>query len=230
LTLPRARIDDGSNNSNSSTNPTSPPWALMGRVVTADAVDQTARETLVARAVAERCAITADELERRLAALSALLPTLASRLRALHAGLLSELVADVDGVAQKLLRLRLWFPMADLGRVVGRRPSLLGADEWARVPRARRQLLRRFGGSGGGEGNDGSSDDDSDSANEGEGRPSPVVDELVTRQPALLAEDVDALLEELARCADFTRCCFVCVWGGGEEGGAVTKQWLSHAC
>ena len=41
------------------------------------------------------------------------------------------------------LALKAWFPGADVAQMVGRRPSLLTAEEFARVPAARRQLLAR---------------------------------------------------------------------------------------
>jgi hypothetical protein len=41
------------------------------------------------------------------------------------------------------LQLKAWFPSADLGQLLGRRPSLLTAEEFSRIPGARRQLLAR---------------------------------------------------------------------------------------
>jgi hypothetical protein len=138
-------------------------------------------------------------------ALGALLPDLRDRLLLLRADLLAELVADVTGVAAKMVRggadpagcrsrrnggragpagsrclligasasrampgspppphvlpqnpasgpracrrqlqLKEWFPSADLGQLLSRRPSLLTAEEFARVPSARAQLLARY--------------------------------------------------------------------------------------
>lgn len=93
------------------------------------------------------------------------------------------------------LRLKQWFPGADVGAVVGRRPSLLGAEEFARVPAARAALLAHFGGQdGGGGGQDGSAGGGGDS-----GGSSAVVDALVTEQPLLLVDDVGEVLAELRR-------------------------------
>ncbi|KAI8476739.1 MAG: hypothetical protein J3K34DRAFT_222803 [Monoraphidium minutum] len=164
----------------------SAPWALMGRVVREESLGltQAAREALVARAVAERCGgLSEAELRERLEALAALVPSLAGRLLLLRADLLGELVGDVGAVAAKMLQLKAWFPTADLAELVGRRPSLLSAAEFGRVGAARRQLLARFPDPGGG----------------GAGAASAAVDRLVTAQPLLLVEDVEALLAELER-------------------------------
>ncbi len=72
------------------------------------------------------------------------------------------------------VQLRLWFPSANLTQLLDRRPSLLLEEEWAAVPAARQQLLAMFGSQG-------------------------SVDDLVTRQPLLLCEDVAELVGELER-------------------------------
>jgi hypothetical protein len=41
------------------------------------------------------------------------------------------------------VQLRLWFPQADLGQLLGSRPSLLSEEEFSRIPAARQQLLAR---------------------------------------------------------------------------------------
>ncbi|GBF89686.1 hypothetical protein Rsub_02856 [Raphidocelis subcapitata] len=197
------------------------PWALMGRVVREEQLGlwQGAREALVARAVAQRCGLSDAELAARLQPLSNLLPTLADRLLLLRADLLAELAGDVAAVAHKMLLLKAWFPTADVGAMVGRRPSLLTSEEFDRIPSARRQLLARYpdpsgGGSsstggGGGSGSASSSGGDDGSGGGGSGSgsgsgddalgTSAAVDALVCQQPLLLCEDLEALLAELQR-------------------------------
>ncbi|KIZ04667.1 glycogen operon protein GlgX [Monoraphidium neglectum] len=167
------------------------------------------REALVARAVAERCGgLSDEELADRLQALGNLLPTLRGRLLLLRADLLAELAGDVGAVAKKLVQLRLWFPQADLGQLLGSRPSLLSEEEFSRIPAARQQLLARYPDPGS---THGSADSpcactaEGGSAIGGHGRGggaegsacSSVVDALVTRQPLLLVEDLEELLSEL---------------------------------
>ena len=43
------------------------------------------------------------------------------------------------------VQLRLWFPTADLGQLLSRRPSLLTWQEFDRIPTTRLQLLARSG-------------------------------------------------------------------------------------
>lgn len=182
---------------------TTPPWALMGRVVREESVWEMpggARDTLVARAVAERCGgLGDDDLAARLAALGNVVgPSLAGRLLALHVDLLAELASDVGAVAARVVALKEAFPTADVAAIVGRRPQLLGAAEFARVPAARAALLALYGG-GGGEGGGGVEGQEASAASAAAAAAGSVVDGLVERQPLLLVEDLDELLAELER-------------------------------
>lgn len=62
-----------------------------------------------------------------------LLPDLASQLPGLHPKTLAVLAADIRGVAQKLIRLRLLFPSADVSQMISRRPTLLLDEEFEQV-------------------------------------------------------------------------------------------------
>jgi hypothetical protein len=91
----------------------------------------------------------------------------------MNPALLGALAADVDVVAQRLITLRTLLPGADLGSIVSQRPGLLLEGEWGRVAGAVGALRGLYGEAG--------------------------MCEMVTEEPLLLVEDVEGVLEEVAR-------------------------------
>lgn len=102
-----------------------------------------------------------------------LMPFLQQRLLRIQPKLLAALAADPDLVASRLVELKMLLPAVDVARVAGQRPSLLLAGEWECVPGAVAQLLAHY------------SQEEAAS--------------LASAEPLLLAEDVEAVLAELAR-------------------------------
>jgi len=111
------------------------------------------------------------------------------------------------------LQLKLWFPSADLGELVSRRPSLLTAEEFERIPAARQQLLALFPEPAALSSSSSSSSSTGSGSTSSESQPrtisssplsspssSSVVDGLVTEQPLVLVEDLKEIMSELARC------------------------------
>ncbi|PNW80289.1 hypothetical protein CHLRE_08g385600v5 [Chlamydomonas reinhardtii] len=137
------------------------------------ALNKEQKQILITSAASRMSGLEADVFDRQLQELLTLLPDLRDRLLSLSPAILVELAADTAGVALKLIQLREWFPAANLGMLLARRPTLLTAAEWGGVAAARDKLHAMF--------------------------PEGGVDDLVTRQPLLLVEDVDELVGELER-------------------------------
>ena len=186
------------------------PWELLGRVVHEESValkyDERLNQGLIRSAAARESGLEYEEFEARLEArcacavprpprlarqrlhppsnclcwprpalqrLLTLMPFLQRRLLRIQPKLLAALAADPDLIAARLIQLKTLLPAADVAAVAGQRPSLLLDAEWQRVPVAVSQLLARYS--------------EEEAAF------------LASREPLLLAEDVEAVLAELAR-------------------------------
>eukprot|EP00775_Hariotina_reticulata_P008155 gene8155-8348_t len=188
----------------------------MGRVVRSERLKlgSGSRQRLVILAAAQQLSISPEDMEMRLQELVTLLPDLSSMLPALHPRTLANLAADTPGVAQKLIRLRLLFPVADLAQMISRRPTLLLEEEFQQIEPARVKLLLRLAPNPGSPADAAAvasppanvlgtrmtapSTSASSTTSADAGRAS-LLDGLVSRQPLLLVENVDQLLDELER-------------------------------
>ncbi|WIA44192.1 hypothetical protein OEZ86_010515 [Tetradesmus obliquus] len=121
-------------------------WALMGRVVSSErlSLGQGGRQRLVLIAAAQIAGVSAETMEGRMQELLLLLPDLSSLLPSLHPRVLAALSADTQGVAQKLIKLRLLFPAADVSQMISRRPTLLLDEHFEQVEEARTKLVARL--------------------------------------------------------------------------------------
>ncbi|GFR45413.1 hypothetical protein Agub_g6791 [Astrephomene gubernaculifera] len=166
----------------------SQPWTLMGRMVSPDRIQlsEEQRIALIASAAAQLSGADPAAFTEQVQELLLLLPSLRPRLASLQPALLAELAGNTAAVAGKMVQLREWFPSADLCALLGRHPGLLTeAGGWGGVREAHRKLHTMF--------------------------PEGGVDEMVTRQPLLLVEDVDWVVGELERLLSS---------GGSSSGGS----------
>ncbi|EFJ50641.1 hypothetical protein VOLCADRAFT_120611 [Volvox carteri f. nagariensis] len=100
---------------------------------------------LIKRIASDELGISDEDMDERLQQLGALLPGLQSRLAKVSWGsappkLVARLAANTGEVAQRLLRLKITFPQANLSTMVGNRLSLLLDDEMGQVEAAAERL------------------------------------------------------------------------------------------
>ncbi|GMH43404.1 hypothetical protein BSKO_11326 [Bryopsis sp. KO-2023] len=114
----------------------SPPWKLMGRVVTEDSVALRVEQVrkLVISAAARKSSLKEEDFENRLEVFLTLLPDLGTRVDRLQPDLLFQLIDDLDGVVIRVLGLREFFPSANISLMVARSPSLLLATNYSQLP------------------------------------------------------------------------------------------------
>jgi ABC-type amino acid transport substrate-binding protein len=95
------------------------------------------------RAVSEELRISEEEVEARLDSLQVLLPAIKAKLAGMRAVLVTRLVADIDLLPARLMRLKAIFPGAAAGVLAMREPGLvLGYD--LDVLQATAEELRRM--------------------------------------------------------------------------------------
>ncbi|GIL83712.1 hypothetical protein Vretimale_10507 [Volvox reticuliferus] len=95
---------------------------------------------LIKRIASDELGISDDEMDERLQQLGALLPGLQSRLAKAPPKLVARLAVNTGEVAQRLLRLKIAFPQANLSTMVSNRLSLLLDDDLAAVEAASGRL------------------------------------------------------------------------------------------
>lgn len=151
------------------------PWQLMGRMRQEADIPLNMVAVAALRRTSAATAAGLDEAEfaRRLAELQSLLPDNSSALLGLPPALLGALLADVSGVARRLIEMRRMFPTANISFIVARRPALLLQPAFDGAVVAAAKLASMF--------------------------PEGGIDELVARQPGLLVTDVDEVVGELER-------------------------------
>ncbi|WIA23702.1 hypothetical protein OEZ85_000392 [Tetradesmus obliquus] len=134
----------------------------MGRVVSSSrlSLGQGGRQRLVLIAAAQIAGVSAETMEGRMQELLLLLPDLSSLLPSLHPRVLAALGSDTQGVAQKLIKLRLLFPAADVSQMISRRPTLLLDEHFEQVEEARAKLVARLAPQPGSSSSDSSSSSD----------------------------------------------------------------------
>jgi len=102
-----------------------------------------------------------------------LMPSLETRVGRMNLKLLEELLQDTAGIASKLVRMKLLFPTADIYKIVQSRPSILSDAEFSVMETTAPKLHSLF--------------------------PEEDIGWMVTCQSVLLVEDIDYILQELAR-------------------------------
>ncbi|GIL52045.1 hypothetical protein Vafri_8009 [Volvox africanus] len=95
---------------------------------------------LIKRIASDELGVSDGEMDERLQQLGALLPGLQSRLARAPPKLVARLAANTGEVAQRLLRLKIAFPQADLSTMVSNRLSLLLDDDLVSVEAASGRL------------------------------------------------------------------------------------------
>lgn len=153
-------------------------WTLMGRVTQQGRLFEDKHDLKVQfklKLVQSDLRLEEDEVLERLSILVQLLPGFEARILAIQGRLLVALLQDVDLVALRMIELKGMLPDCDVGKVLLSRPSLVLDGEWECVPGALAALLDAL---------------DHDRR---------AVAQVVEQQPALLAEDIPLLLQELQR-------------------------------